>query len=456
MLFRKNPAPRIRFVFFLILRCHLFQALSGPLTDPDARPQTRKDSPMNATLTASSQVGPAAVSTPRVISIDIFRGLTMAVMIFVNQLSSVQGLPWWTYHAHAQEDVMTYVDMVFPFFLFIVGMSLPLSVSQRLRRDASLLALWLHVVLRVLGLLVLGLILANAEKCDPGRMPISGSVWALLALLSAGLYLNVYPKSQRFPAYSLVLRFVGLFGVIALLAIFRRATPGGHSTWIDFSYPEILGLIALSYLAVAVLYIPTRRWVWMPSVWFVLLVTLCVLSAAKLLAFPDRLPLYVWPFGNGAMPCIIMAGVITSSIFGGIESRHNPRRAIAIAGCFGLLMLAAGIVLTPLGISKIRATPTWSLYSIGAAVQIFALLYWVCDVKRWTAWAFFVRPAGENTLTTYLLPDLWYFLSLSLGITFLDTHFVGGWPAVLKTFVFTVFILGVAWVLTKSKVRLQF
>jgi hypothetical protein len=52
----------------------------------------------------------------RVASIDIFRGLAMMVMIFVNDLAEVHGLPWWTYHAHAQQDVMTYVDVVFPFF----------------------------------------------------------------------------------------------------------------------------------------------------------------------------------------------------------------------------------------------------------------------------------------------------------------------------------------------------
>src|SRR5580698_10638214 len=183
---------------------------------------------------STALTGERRMHAGRVASIDVFRGLTMMVMIFVNELSGVQGLPWWTYHAHAQEDVMTYVDMVFPFFLFIVGMSLPLSVAQRLKRNASLPALWLHVLLRVLGLLVLGLILANAEKCDPAQMPIGGSLWALLALVCAGLYLSVYAKSDRFPAYSRVLRFVGLFGVIALLAVFRRATPSGHSAWLDF------------------------------------------------------------------------------------------------------------------------------------------------------------------------------------------------------------------------------
>jgi heparan-alpha-glucosaminide N-acetyltransferase len=411
---------------------------------------------MNASAIASSQFGTVAVARQRVVSIDIFRGLTMAVMIFVNQLSDVRGLPWWTYHAHAQEDVMTYVDMVFPFFLFIVGMSLPLSITQRLKRNPSLPALWLHVLLRVIGLLVLGLILANADYADPVRMHISGSLWALLALLCAGLYLNVYPESKRLPSYSLVLRVIGLLGVIGLLAMFRRSTPDGHAAWIDFSYPEILGLIALSYLAVAILYIPTRRWRWMPLVWFVLLVSLCVLSTARILAFPNRLPLYIWPFGNGAMACIIMAGVVTSYIFVSGASSHVPRRAMGIGACFAVLMLIAGRVLTPLGISKIRATPTWSLYSIGAAVLIFTLLYWICDQKHWTSWALLVRPAGENTLTTYLLPDLWYFISICFGITFVDAHFVSGWPAVLKTIAFTVVILAAAGVLTRLKVRLQF
>src|ERR1700728_1840066 len=374
--------------------------------------------------------GVAKLSTPRVISIDIFRGLTMAVMIFVNALAEVRGLPRWTYHAHAHEDYMTYVDMVFPFFLFIVGMSLPLSINQRLKRNGSLLALWAHVLVRVIGLLVLGLILANAEKCDPARTGMAGSTWALLGLLCVGLYINVYPKSERFPKYALVLRLIGLAGVVVLLAIFRRVTEDGRVAWIDFSYPEILGLIGLSYLAVTILYIPTRNWKWAPPVWFVLLVTLCALTTGRVISFPNHLPLYFWPFGNGAMACLIMAGVVTSSIFLDAGPERKPGGTIPVASCFALAMLAAGWLLTPLGISKIRATPTWSLYSAGAAVLVFTLLYWVCDIKQRTQWAFFVRAAGENTLTTYLLPDLWYFLSISAGITFLDTHFIVGWPGV--------------------------
>ena len=413
---------------------------------------------VDAPLSSETLPVPWAVSTaaPRVASIDIFRGLTMAVMIFVNALSEVRGLPWWTYHAHANDDVMTYVDMVFPFFLFAVGMSLPLSIAQRLKRNSSLSSLLAHAAVRVLGLIVLGEILANAEKADHARMGVSGSTWAFLALICAALYLNVYGTSQRAQTYSRVLRAIGVAGVIILLALFRRTTAGGHAAWLDFSYPEILGLIGYSYLAVAILYIPTRRWAWAPPIWFILLVTLCALSTAKIVTFPDQVPLYVWPFGNGAMCCIVMAGVVTCRIFIRPDGRVAPNRAIPLAVGFSIVALIAGRVMVPLGISKIRATPTWALYSIAASILLFTLLYWICDLKQWQRWAVIVRPAGSNTLLTYLLPDLWYFLLSAIGFTYLDVHFNVGSPGVVKTLIFTFFMLAVAGVLTKVRVRLQF
>lgn len=397
------------------------------------------------------------IETPknRVISIDIFRGLTMAVMIFVNALSDVRGLPWWTYHAPADVDVMTYVDMVFPFFLFAVGMSLPLSVTQRLKRNASLPALWVHVLTRVLGLIALGLILANAEKCDPARTGMSGNLWALLALLCAALYLSKYHLSQRWPAFCSALRLVGLAGVLILFALFRGAAPGGQAAWLDGSYPEILGLIGYSYLAAAILYVPTRRWIWAPGAWFALLVSFCALCTARMITFPFHLPLYLWPFGNGSMCCIVMAGAHTSSVFLGPNNRRRQHLSIAFAVGFSLITLLAGRILTPLGISKIRATPTWCLYSIALSVLLSTLLYWICDLKRQTKWASFIRPAGSNTLLTYLLPDFWYYLLGAMGITYLDTHFILGWPGVVKTLIFTSAMLALARVLTKAEIRLQ-
>ena len=408
-----------------------------------------------STATWTSPVEAEKIGTQRLASVDIFRGLTMIVMIFVNDLASVHGLPWWNYHMKANIDFMTYVDMVYPFFLFAVGVSIPLAFRQRLKKNPSQPALWLHVLLRSFNLVVLGLILANAEKGDRARMGINPNAWAIMALAGAALFLSVYKGSENHSRLHFWLRIFGLGLMTAMLAIFRRTTPDGHSAWIDASYPEILGLIGYTYLAVSILYIPTRRWLWAPFGWFVALLTLNAFCTAQKTIFLCHVPLYFWPFGNGAMACITMAGVVTSVIFLGTHRWQALRGRILMGSVFAVATLVAGWFLAPLGISKIRATPTWSLYSVAAAVLLFTALYWICDVKQHTAWAFFTRPAGANTLLTYLLPDFYYFTVASVGLSHFDRHFNYGWPGAARSVVFTALILALAALLTKSRVQLK-
>ncbi len=399
---------------------------------------------------------PATVVAPsgRIASIDIFRGLTMMVMIFVNDLSSVHGLPWWTYHAHGDWNAMTYVDMVFPFFLFIVGMSMPIAVASRLKRDPSYVALWRHILSRSISLVVLGLILANAEKGDPTRMGLSTAAWALLGLAGAILFWMVPSRNPKHARIFLGLRIVGFLMLIGVFAIFRRTTHGA-AAWIDFSYPEILGLIGFAYFSVALLYVPTRRWLWAPLAWFVALTAFCAVNTAHLIHLPRHFLIYYWPFGGGASSSIVMAGVVTSIIFLGKHRWQILSQKMWLAFGFGIATLAAAWLLAPLGISKIRATPTWCLASVGASVLCFMLLYWVCDVKRKTGWAFFVKSAGENTLLTYLLPDIYFFLTALVGFSFFDRYFQTGASGVIGTIIFTFAILAVSAVLTRMKIRLQ-
>lgn len=406
---------------------------------------------MNATI-SSPTVGIAGQATStRVVSIDIFRGVTMAVMIFVNDLASVHGLSKWTYHMPAKVDAMTYVDMVFPAFLFIVGMALPIAVTQRLKRNASLASLWMHVVLRVIALLVLGLILANAEHGDRARMHIAPELWALLGLAGAILLWNVY--SGLSSRMVLLLRSAGAALIIFMFAIFRRSTPGGER-WINFSYPEILGLIGLTYFAVCLIYIPTRRWRIAPVLWLIALVAYNVASVARWLPFA-HVPMYIWPFGNGAMPTLVMAGVVTSSIFLGDHRWTTAWQKIQLALLMSLVCFIVGWLLAPFGISKIRATPTWALWSVAASCALFTALYWICDVRKLTRWAWLVRPAGSNTLLTYLVPDIYYFLAGLTGLEFVLGHFNAGWPGVIRAVAFTVAMLLIAMGLTKARLRMQ-
>lgn len=416
---------------------------------------TASTTPTAATHTAPS-VGIAGQATSsRIASIDIFRGLTMAAMIFVNELADVHGLPWWTYHAKRDWNAMTYVDMVYPFFLFIVGLAIPLAIRARLKKNPSMPALWWHVISRSISLIVLGLILANADKVDPALTHMSGVAWGALGLLGGVLFWNVYPDSKRYKVLFRVLRIVGLLLIIAMYAIFRRTTPTGQVAWIDGSYPEILGLIGYTYLSVAALYLFTRRWLWAPLGWFIALVAFNAFAVLRWLDFPNRLPHYFWPLDNGCGAFITMGGVVTSIIFLGHHRWQTARGKMLLAIAFAIPALVAGFLLTPLGISKIRATPTWGLYCVGAAVLCFTLLYWICDVKKRTGWALPVRPAGANTLLTYLLPDFYYFILMLTGWTYLERRFNFGWPGVVKSVVFTFCILGISALLTRCRLRMQ-
>jgi predicted acyltransferase len=403
-----------------------------------------------ASATASTGIAGQTTST-RVVSIDIFRGMTMALMIFVNDLASVHGLSKWTYHMPANVDAMTYVDMVYPAFLFIVGMSLPLAVRHRLRRDPSVGRLWLHVALRAVALLILGLILANVDYCDAARMHMPPEVWALLGLGGAILLWNVYTGLSGRTV--LILRLAGAVLLVFVFAMFRRAVPGGEA-WIDFSYPEILGLIGLTYFAVCLLYIPTRRWRLAPVVWLVVLVAYNSACRAHWIQL-DHVPLYFWPFGNGAMVSLVMAGIVTSLIFLDEGRVGGPARKMQLGLLLGILAFVAGWFLRPLGISKIRATPTWALWTVAACCVLFTALYWLCDVKKRTGWAWLVRPAGSNTLLTYLIPDIYYFVVGLTGTAYLEEHWNHGWPGIIRAIAFTVAMLLVAHAATRTRLRMQ-
>jgi predicted acyltransferase len=414
---------------------------------------TSKELPCDHHPPVVARSGVVSPSRPaRVASIDIFRGLTMLVMIFVNQLGEMKGLPWWTLHMPSTINGMTYVDMVFPFFLFIVGMSLPLAIQHRLSKGDSEVGLWAHVAIRSLGLMVLGLILANRDKVDSQLTHIGANAWTFLALLGAILFWISYPRSLQYKNLFRALKIAGLVLLVAMLAIFRRLTPDGHIAWIDTSYWEILGIIGWTYLSVCILYIPTRRWRWAQVAWFIGLTALNIISTANWITFTYKTPSYIWPFKTGAGQSIVMAGLITSMLFLTDAFAINRRQKTIAALGFASALFVSGWLLTPLGISKVRATPTWCLVCSGASICAFLILYWICDVQKRVRWAMAAKPAGSNTLLTYLLPPL---CAAIFGREVLFARWDYGWPGVIQALAFTAGIIALSAILTQWKVRLQ-
>jgi predicted acyltransferase len=385
----------------------------------------------------------------RIASIDIFRGLTILVMIFVNDVGEVKGLPWWTHHAPPDANYMTYVDMVFPAFLFIVGMSIPLAMGRRKVSESGLKVLS-HILLRSIGLIVIGIFLANLYKMDPQLSGIDRTLWGLLGFAGIFLLWNVYPRNERRKAFYRALKILGAVMLAVVLAVFRRKTESGEVAWLDFSYWEILGLIGCAYLGVSILYLLLGRKTWTVVVAFVALTAMNAVSTAGKIGWAGRVLRY-WPFEAG-LCAITMAGVVATKIFFDQNNARSFRDKAVLASVYGAVLFAAGLALLPLGISKIGDTPTWGLFSASACTFIFLALYWIADVKHRTSWAAFVKPAGSNTLLTYLLPDVWYVIP---ALVALGDRWNAGAPGVIRAFVFTAIMLAASAVLTRWKVRLQ-
>src|SRR5213080_5517700 len=106
----------------------------------------------------------------RLISLDVFRGLTIAGMVLVNNPGTWSHIYWPL--EHASWDGWTPTDLIFPFFLFIVGVSMSFSFSYRIQQGRSLKKLYVQVVRRTAILFLLGLFL-NALYYLPGGFALS-------------------------------------------------------------------------------------------------------------------------------------------------------------------------------------------------------------------------------------------------------------------------------------------
>src|ERR1700759_5326701 len=108
-----------------------------------------------APATVVDHVEQESAAANRLYSLDLFRGMTIAAMIVVNN----QGPDAYAPLRHAEWNGWTPTDLIFPFFLFIVGVSLVLSFTTRLQRGSSRRSLLLHTVRRSALLFLIGVAL---------------------------------------------------------------------------------------------------------------------------------------------------------------------------------------------------------------------------------------------------------------------------------------------------------
>jgi predicted acyltransferase len=181
----------------------------------------------------------------------------------------------------------------------------------------------------------------------------------------------------------------------------------------------ILGLIGWAYLVSAFTYVICRDSIIKTSVAVLLFLALNILSSLKLLAFLDPVKPVLGIIIEGNNPLIVLTGLFAGVLIKKIPST-DYRKVIYLFVVLGITYLAAGFILRNwFIISKIKATPSWGMICSGISMLVFILLYYITDIRKKIKWAEFLRPAGENSLTTYLAPDILYYLIWSTGIPIL-------------------------------------
>lgn len=332
----------------------------------------------------------------RLHSIDAIRALTMLLMIFVNDLAGVKGIPEWIDHAKRTEDAMGFADTIFPTFLFIVGLSIPLALDRKIQKGDSSQSVLFAIISRSFALIVMGFFHVNLENYGKGSI-LPEAVWEILITLAFFLIWLDYPSAMHnVKKYFLI----GGGWLILLLMAFLYVGNDGNSM-----QPEwwgILGLIGWGYLVCALIYFFAK------GNMTAMIIAFLVFAAINILDHGKWLRMHLWIIKDGSTEFSVMAGVIVSLWYAGMVKKGFNAALWLWMFAAGCAAIAIGFLVRPYtdGISKIRATPAWILICIGISVLAFELMIYLVDYKGKKNLFKLIWPAGTAALTCYLIPYL--------------------------------------------------
>jgi heparan-alpha-glucosaminide N-acetyltransferase len=408
-----------------------------------------------ATLGFKADVSkPVRVFRGRLASIDVFRAVTMLIMIFVNDFWTLKDVPHWMEHSKAADDGMGLSDVVFPAFLFIVGLSIPYAISHRKSRNEGWVLILTHIFERTFALLLMGVFIVNYEAVLDQGMIISGHTWAIAMVVAFLLIWNVYSESPMNQATYGRMKILG-YVVLVILAVIYKGDDPLNPSQMETRWWGILGLIGWTYFLVAPSYLFIGdRLLRILAVWL-FFVIFNFLDFSGGLGFLERTKPYIWIVGSGSMPAFAMAGVVVSVIYRKYGGSLGDERFILLLIALGMLLLLYGFGVRPFwGISKIRATPAWVGICSGISVILFAFFFWLIDVRKKKTWARCIQPAGTDTLTCYLVPYVWYAFMSVFGLS-LPMYLRTGPIGLLKSWVFAYVVIWLTGKIVKRGIKLR-
>ncbi|HEY0083577.1 MAG TPA: DUF5009 domain-containing protein [Pyrinomonadaceae bacterium] len=301
----------------------------------------------------------------RLLSLDVFRGITIAGMILVNNPGT-----WEAIHpplAHAAWHGWTPTDLIFPFFLFIVGVSITLAFARRVEAGGTKRDLYLKVLRRTVLIYAFGFLLAGFPYFNLSTIRLTGVLQriAVCYLCAAIIFLKTDWRAQILIAVALLLAYWGLSVFVA--------APGYAAG--DLS------------------------------------------KEGNLAAFVDRVVLgnHIWKGGGriydpeGLLSTIPAIATTLSGVLAGHWLRQPREAHEKAAGLFvaGLACVLAGWTWSArFPINKALWTSSYVMFTTGMGLQLLALCYWLVDIKHHRRWALPFRIFGTNALAVFVLSGL--------------------------------------------------
>jgi predicted acyltransferase len=294
----------------------------------------------------------------RILSIDVFRGLTMAAMIMVNNPGSWEHV--YSPLEHAAWNGCTPTDLIFPFFLFIVGMAVPFALGNRREQGQKTRTIFLKVLRRSALIFLLGLIFYLFPKFDFEHMRIPGVLQriAMVYFFTSIIFIESGWKAQRNIAIILLL---GYWALMTLVPVPGHGPANldpdtNLAAWLDFNLME------------------GHTW----------------LEKADPEGLLSTLP------------------AIATGILGMLAGQWIRRRGDQNEKVIGLFV--SGAILTGGGlfwdlafpINKNLWTSSYVIYTGGLALTVFGIIYWLVDVKKSRKWITPFAAYGANCLAVYL------------------------------------------------------
>ena len=343
-------------------------------------------------------------------SLDALRGFDMLWIIggshVIEDLAKASNLPFFNTLAiqmeHQQWEGFHFYDLIMPLFLFMVGMSIPFSLSKRLASGESTKNIYLHSAKRAGILFILGMISqCNLLTFDLSKMFI---IHDTLQSIAIGYLFSVIIYSRLNLKYQL--------GITAALLI---------------TYWAILQFIAVPGHEAGIL---TRE-----------------SNIAKYVEqlvfgrFDDAPAPYTWFLGSLGFVATVMSGVFASTIlraqtlkFRWLTCENLMIRKTVTLFVTGLALIITGQVLSIwFPIIKPIWNPTFVLFSSGLSFMLMAAFYFIIDVKGYQRWAFWLKVIGMNSIAIYMGVHFIDFAAISHKIFFGLEQFMGNYYLSFKS-----------------------